>query len=338
MSSRIANSTIFFVGDTIDGQLSTGANSLGKQALSVAELIGGRPVGVLTGHGIDGVAHDWSAAFGMPVIVLDHVRFRFPNPPLIALGLVALLKAVSPGAVCFPHSMRACQAAATLAWRRNWTCVTAVEGISVVGGNVVLRRSIYGGKRVETILADDLPQCLTLMPGVCQGEDASASTEKSPSVEIRHLAVDEMRFRPQSISQLAHSDQRLKQAHVVVAGGRGLGGRDQIDMLERVAEMFQHAAVGGSRGACDLGWLPHTLQIGETGRTVAPALYLACGISGAPQHLAGMRGSQTIVAINTDAQSAIRNIAHYAVVEDLKTFLPLLRQRYEETMAANIIR
>lgn len=93
--------------------------------------------------------------------------------------------------------------------------------------------------------------------------------------------------------------------------------------------MFKSAAVGGSRGACDLGWLPLSRQIGETGRTVAPALYLACGISGAPQHLAGMQKSGTIVAVNTDPTAAIYHLAHYAVIDDLTVFLPVLRERYD---------
>ena len=106
-------------------------------------------------------------------------------------------------------------------------------------------------------------------------------------------------------------------------------GPEHAGLLGTVAGMFKHAAVGASRGACDLGWLPHALQIGETGRTVSPALYLACGISGAPQHLAGMRESRTVVAVNTDPKAAICNLAHYTVIEDLTVFLPVLRERYD---------
>ena len=331
MSGQTANPSVFFVGDTIDGHLSAGASSLGKQAWSVAKVFSGRPIGVLTGHDIDKTARDWSQAVGMPVVVLDHVQFRYPNPPLSASGIALLLEAVSPAAVCFPHSMRASQAAAAVAWRCAWPCVTAVEGISKEGEEVMLRRSIYGGKLIESVSTGNLPLAFTLMPGAFPEGAASETPEEYPSVDTRHVPGTEERFIPRAMSRQSHADQKLEKAHVVVAVGRGLGEPEQLDFLEQVAEMFQHAAVGGSRGACDLGWLPHSLQIGETGRAVAPALYLACGISGAPQHLAGMRESQTIVAINTDAQAAIRNVAHYAVVEDLKTFLPLLRQRYDET-------
>ena len=128
----------------------------------------------------------------------------------------------------------------------------------------------------------------------------------------------------------AQREEDLENSQVIVAGGRGLGSAEQVEQLEKTAALFKNAAVGASRGACDMGWLPHSRQIGETGRTVAPDLYLACGISGAPQHLAGMRDAQTIVAVNTDSRAAIRGLAHYAVEEDLRTFLPLLRDRYEK--------
>ena len=114
-----------------------------------------------------------------------------------------------------------------------------------------------------------------------------------------------------------------------MAAGRGLKGPEHVGLLQAAAGIFKRSAVGASRGACDLGWLPHALQIGETGRTVSPALYLACGISGAPQHLAGMRESRTVVAVTTDPKAAVNNLANYAVTEDLTVFLPLLRERYD---------
>jgi len=153
--------------------------------------------------------------------------------------------------------------------------------------------------------------------------------DHSPSVETRLLADTNHRFIPQGINRRKDTDQALERAQVVVSAGRGLKGPEYKGLLDAAAGMFKNAAVGGSRGACDLGWLPHSLQIGETGRTVSPALYLACGISGAPQHLAGMRESQTVVAVNTDPKAAICNLSHYAVIDDLTVFLPVLRERYD---------
>ena len=321
--------TVLIVGETIDGRLSAGSMDLGKQARRLAGRFNAEPVGVLTGHDIEQAAHAWSKTAGMPVIVLDHAQCRYPNPPLTASSVEALSTECSPTAVCFPHTMRACQAAATLAWRIKAPCITAVDSLLSENGEWTLERALFGGKLRETVSVRNRPMVLTVMPGLVSRSASPDDPDHSPSVETRLLAETGNRFIPQGVDRRPHTDQSLERAHVVVAAGRGLKGPEHAGLLETVAGMFKHAAVGGSRGACDLGWLPHSLQIGETGRTVSPALYLACGISGAPQHLAGMRESRTVVAVNTDPKAAICNLAHYAVIDDLTVFLPLLRERYD---------
>ncbi|WP_319524615.1 electron transfer flavoprotein subunit alpha/FixB family protein [uncultured Desulfosarcina sp.] len=323
--------SLLIVGETIDGQLSAGTKSLGQQALDLAGRLNCRAVAVLLGDRIGEAADQWSRTTGLPVIALENGQCRYPNPHLAASGLESLIKAHAPSAICFPHAMRACQAAATLARRLDAPCITAVESIEKNAETIVLKRSIHGGRLCATLAAERLPVVLTVMPGLFSGSTA-AHPAASPSVEIRTLKSRDDRYIPRSMELSVHADQALEKARVVVAGGRGLGEAEAVGALEGVTEIFKNAAVGGSRGACDLGWLPHSRQIGETGRTVSPALYLACGISGAPQHLAGMRDSQTIVAINTDKTAAILRQAHYAVIEDLRTFLPLLVERYQRKM------
>ncbi len=324
---------ILIVGETIDGQLSPGTKRLGRQAWQLAGLLGGRPHGVLTGDGIDTVAGKWSQMAGIDVTALDDHRLRFPNPAAGASALASIVAELHPSAVCFSHTMRACQAAATLARQLKTACVTAVEAISVDGHRTLLRRSIHGGKLLETVSPATRPFIVTLMPGAAAGSPPKAASGSEPTVTTRSVATTDDRCQPQSIHRQRLAASAVSKARVIVSGGRGLGGPEQIDMLKKVADLFKEAAVGGSRGACDLGWLPHSLQIGETGRTVAPSLYLACGISGAPQHLAGIQDAQTIVAVNSDPQAAIFSIAHYAVIEDLRSFLPLLLKRYAQTIA-----
>ena len=324
---------LFIVADSIDGQLSAGARQLGPKAMGLAERLGGRPVGVLFGRRIAAAAEQWSAMAGMHVVAVESEHCRYPNPAVVAASVAPLVDESPTAAVCFPNSMRTCQAAATLAWRLRRPCITAVESIAVQESALMLERSLFGGRLTASLTAGSLPVVLTVMPGGLPDAAAPDSSASSLSVETRHLPIEDGRFEPVSMERLAQTDHDLENSQVIVAGGRGLGGGEQVDQLEMTAALFKNAAVGASRGACDMGWLPHSRQIGETGRTVAPALYLACGISGAPQHLAGMRDSGTIVSVNTDAHAAIRNLAHYAVDEDLKTFLPLLRERYEETFA-----
>ena len=325
--------SLFIVGDTVDRQLSTGARQLGPKARPLADRFGCRAIGVLFGHRIGAAARLWAEMAGIPVIRVENAHCRYPHPALVAAGMASLVDEYQAAAVCFPHSMRTCQAATALAWQLKRPCITAVESITAQKSGLVLRRSLFGGRLAASLTADRLPLVLTVMPGGMPGPEASDSRVPLPSVEVRHLPIEDDRFAPISMERPAHREQDLENSIVVISGGRGLGEIDQAEQLEKTAALFKNAAVGASRGACDMGWLPHSRQIGETGRTVAPALYLACGISGAPQHLAGMRDSRTIVAVNTDPQATIRNVAHYAVQEDLKTFLQLLRQRYEETFA-----
>ncbi len=321
---------ILIVGETIDGRLSTGSADLGKQALRLADLLGGRPVGVLIGYKSESAARTWSKATGISVIILDHEDCRYPNPSMTASGVHRLADECSPLAVCFPHTMRTCQAAATLAWRLKAPCITAVESIVKRNDHIELKRSIFGGKLCRTVSIIHTPMVMTIIPGVCSHPLPPAIADGQPSVKTRRLPDTDHRCIPLTIDRQTHTDQTLEKAQVVVSGGRGLGDPEHAARLDTVAGIFKSAAVGGSRGACDLGWLPHSRQIGETGRTVSPALYLACGISGAPQHLAGMRESGTIVAVNTDPKAAILNVAQYAVIEDLNRFLPVLRERYEK--------
>lgn len=330
MSNKDTRRNILIVGETINGRLSAGSVDLGKQARRLAELFGGRPVGVLIGYKSELAARTWSTIIGSSVIVLEHVHCRYPNASITALGVHGLADECSPLAICFPHTMRTCQAAATLAWRIKAPCTTAVESIIKKSDHFELKRSIFGGKLCQTVAVVDTPLVLTIMPGIVPDSQPTAVPDEPPSVETKLLPDTNHRCIALAIDEPAHTDQTLEKAQVVVSGGRGLGDPGQAAQLDAVACMFKRAAVGGSRGACDLGWIAHSRQIGETGRTVSPALYLACGISGAPQHLAGMREAGTIVAVNTDPKAAMLNVAHFAVIEDIKRFLPVLREQYEK--------
>ena len=138
--------TVLIVGETVDGRLSAGSRDLGNQASRLAGQFNGQAVGVLTGHDIEQVARAWSKTAGMPVIVLDHAQCRYPNPPLTASGVGGLAEECSPLAVCFPHNMRACQAAVTIAWRIKAPCITAVDSILKESDYFVLKRAVFGGK------------------------------------------------------------------------------------------------------------------------------------------------------------------------------------------------
>jgi electron transfer flavoprotein alpha subunit len=197
-------------------------------------------------------------------------------------------------------------------------CVTGVE--SAREGR--LTRAVFGGRFMEEILPKTPRVVVTVLPGVFR----ACEERTGPACRVRRVDVPLRELPSQTLgtAESPHRDSSLKDAEVIISAGRGIGKKENILLIRQVAAVFPRSAIGASRSACDLGWFEHKHQIGTTGQTVSPRLYMACGISGAFQHVSGMRGAQTIVAINTDPHAAIFRVAHYGIVEDLASFLPLL--------------
>lgn len=329
MGNIQADRNFLIVGESIEGVLSAGAKDLGKQALKMAAHFGANPLGILMGHENKDLAGNWAELGRIPVIFLDDPAFKYPNPHLAVSALLSIISEKNPLLIAFPHTLRASGTAAVLASKLKFPIVTGVESIQREGEGWVCTRSVLDGRLKQKVRVKKGPLVASFMPGIFSKETEEASPQKS-LVEIRHSDLKGEGFTAVSIEKPEVSDQRLEKATVVVSAGRGLGSEEKLPLLYQVADMFKNSAVGGSRVACDMGWFSYALQIGETGRSVAPALYLACGISGSPQHLAGIQEAQTVIAINTDIRAPMLNRAQYAVIEDLGVFLPLLRERFDE--------
>ena len=249
--------------------------------------------------------------------------------------LAPLLAEIKPRFVCIAHNANGADFAPGLAVRLGAGCITAGESARVEGEDVIFRRSLLNGKITAEVISRAETTVITLLPGAFRCRGAGEATQKPEGVlsEERLLAVQakiipvpEMALasRPLGLLSAPEQDADLAAAEVVVSAGRGIGKEENLSLVRDLASLFSRSAVGGSRTVCDAGWLSTRLQIGQTGRTVTPRLYIACGISGALQHLAGMRGSQFIVAVNSDPRAAIFQAADVCIVEDLLLFLPLL--------------
>ena len=200
----------------------------------------------------------------------------------------------------------------------------------VEDGKLIATRPIYAGKLLSKVSWTKPPWLATLRPNVFKAEEPKAGTV--PTVERPSVAIVPSRMTlVERKEEVATGLPELTEAEIVVSGGRGLKGPENFVILEELAKVIG-AAVGASRAAVDAGWRPHRFQIGQTGRTISPKLYMGFGISGAIQHLAGMRTSKIIVAVNKDPEAPIFKIADYGIVGDLFEVAPLLTQEFKRLL------
>jgi electron transfer flavoprotein alpha subunit len=267
-----------------------------------------------------------SGRTGYPAVALEIPREVSPTGELLFEVLHPFLLDMQPDVIALLHTSRSQDYAATLAVRLDAACVCGIQGLVMQDGVPVFQHAVLGGKYTAGVKAGDRPVVLTVLPGYFKFDGNSSHSAvvqtQQPSLPVTRTCLIEIKE--------SATEADLTQATTVVAAGRGIGSEDNLDLLSRLAALFPKSAMAGSRIVCDAGWLPYHRQVGVTGATIAPELYLACGISGAFQHLAGMSGSRFVVALNSDPHAAIFNAADVGVVEDLVTFLPLLIEAIEK--------
>lgn len=285
---------------------------------------------VLPGRAVEPLARELAARFMLDVIALEDDDLYLPDPETLWHGLYGICRTHMPGIVCFQHSMRNCHAAAALAVAMDSACVTAVESFAGDRSGLVFNRSVFNGRMVMSVTAGTKSAVVTVMPGAYPLPGEPEKTGREGAVRTMRTGFDGHRCRAILLEDKTESDARLQDADVIISAGRGIGSEENLEIIREAARMFPNAAIAASRPVCDLKWLPYACQVGITGKTVAPRLYVACGISGSQQHIAGMKGSQCVVAINTDPRAAIFSIADFIIIEDLARFLPALVSRYRQ--------
>ena len=300
-------------------------------ARRVADATGGQVHAVLVGAPGVGQFAAWLAAHGADVVlVLEHEAFANYNPEAI---VATLAQRLSSGyrAAFFAASAQGHDLVARVAARLKVAYASDVTAFAFAGDSVTVKHPAYTNKILETFVLKANPAILSLRAGaVLPVENAKAGT-----VEMLTSAIDPTTARVKvTLTEKATGGKiYLGDAPVIVAGGRGLKEAANFKLVEDLAAAFGNAAVGATRAVTDDGWRPHSDQIGQTGRLVSPDLYIACGISGAIQHLAGMRTSKTIVAINKDKEAPIFKVADYGIVGDVMDVLPALTEAVRQAKA-----
>ena len=271
--------------------------------------------------------------YGVQTIALEHTDLYYPNPELMAESIYSLSEKYNPRFIIFTHTMRNAQCAAKLSVKLHTETITSVESFIYDDNSYIFQRSIFNCKLKMNVKTDSPINILTVLSGASSiPEERVCSQDASiiKSIINEKITVSIENYKPLSLSKSVEADIKLEEADVIISAGRGIGDDKNLDLIKETASLFKNSAIGASRPVCDNKWLPFSHQVGITGRIVSPKFYMACGISGSQQHIAGMNKSQVIAAINKDPNAAIFSVADYIIVEDLLSFLPVFIKKFRE--------
>ena len=318
-----------------DGQVGGSARETVGVAARLAEGLGGAAHALVLGApGTSESVRSLGSVGAEAITVVEHEALAEYNPEAYAGPVVEHVASGRYGAVVFPASTLGKDLAPRVAARLDVPLATDVTGVDVESGTVRITRPVYSGKAFARLEIEATPVIVSIRPNVFAAPErdaAGAVTTVTPE-------IDPSTWRVRVLERKAGSEGALdvSEATTIVSGGRGMKEPSNWHLLEGLRDAIgTGVALGASRAVVDAGWRPHGEQVGQTGKTVAPKLYIAVGISGAIQHLAGMRTSKTIVAINRDADAPIFNIADYGIVGDLFEVVPRLAEEIAALKSAD---
>ncbi|HVN71671.1 MAG TPA: electron transfer flavoprotein subunit alpha/FixB family protein [Desulfomonilia bacterium] len=313
----------FIIAEVEQGAISKETYELVSFAGTLSER---RPVIIVLGRDIEAQAKEVAGKTGCDTIAVSGEHLELYNTQAYSEAIMDVIRPDSPCCVCIGHTSMGYDLAPFIAVKQNAACITAVE--SVHGG--LFSRAICSGRFTEDIIPETESVVVTILPGAFP--QCNSEPKGSGSLITVKATLPKRKSRTFAVTESLYRDHALKDAEVIVSAGRGVGKKENISLIKTLASVFPKSAVGASRSVCDLGWLEYNHQIGTTGQSVSPRLYIACGISGAIQHVSGMKDSQNIMAINTDPNAAIFRVAHWCIVEDLTTFIPIFIEELKKSI------
>jgi len=287
---------------------------------------------VLVGHDLDRLAPECFPYGASKVHVLDNALLSRYSPSGFSRVLKELAEELKPEIIFIAASSMGKDLAPRLAAGLNVGLATDCTITEINNGGLEVIRPIYAGKAFATIIFKSSPQIATLRPNVFPLSD---TVDPKGEVAKKEVALTEEDVKDTVSETLKEEGSELDvtEAKIIISGGRGLKGPENFNLLRELSAILPHSAVGASRSAVDSGWIDHQNQVGQTGKTVSPDLYMAFGISGAIQHVAGMSSSKVIVAVNKDPDAPILKLADFGVVGDLFKVIPPLKEELKKILA-----
>ncbi|HLE37166.1 MAG TPA: electron transfer flavoprotein subunit alpha/FixB family protein [Candidatus Acidoferrales bacterium] len=310
-------------------------NKTSFETLAAAQQLAAEQKGslraVVIGKGVLALAEELAASKIDEVLLVEHELLEKYTPDGFSLALKQVIEQVKPDLVLLPHTYQVRDYAPKLAASLGKGMVADCIGYKTEGGKLLFVRQMFQGKTAADVsLQGAAPWFVSFQAGAFRADLVAKGVAKAPVNAVGvELKAEQIRTKPLELFREAKQAVDLTQAPIIVAIGRGIKASENIPMAEKLAKLLG-GEIAASRPICDEGWLPMERQIGSSGQTVAPKLYLALGISGAIQHVVGMKGSRTIVAINKDQNAPIFEVADFGIVADIFEIIPALTEELEK--------
>ncbi len=315
-----------------DGKIKKSSYEVLSEAKRRGDELGIEAIAILLGKSVEGLASEPFRFGAAKVFVLENPLLGQYSPSGYTQVMHSLAEEIKPEAIFFAATSMGKDLAPRLAAKLGVSLASDCTQIATKDGRLEVVRPIYAGKAFARFVFKASPQMATLRPNVFPLID---SVEGQGETIRKDVAIDEafVKDKVMEVVKAEGAELDVTEADIVVSGGRGMKGPENFALLRELTSILPHAAMGASRSAVDAEWVDHQHQVGQTGKTISPNLYLAFGISGAIQHLAGMSSSKYIVAVNKDPEAPIFKVADFGIVGDLFQVIPPLKEELEKLLS-----
>ena len=322
-----SNNILAFI-EQRDGKIHPASFQILALAGELAKTSGGQAEACIVGETVGGLTDATAAQGAKKIYTVDNAELAMYRPEPYTTAVAAVIDAADPKVLLAPSTAMGRDLLARVAARKRGAVAIDCTEVALDGEDLIASKPMYAGKfSAKFRLAKDRLQVAAVRPNAyVAAEPQAGATAEIQAVPLT-LSDNDKRLKIKEIAATGAGIKDVTEADIVVSGGRALKSEENFKIICELAEVLD-GAVGASRAACDAGYQPHSRQVGLTGKVVTPVLYIACGIDGAIQHLAGMRGSKVIVAVNTKPDAPIFKVANYGCVVDLFKLVPLLTEEF----------